>query len=237
MPMVHANDINIYYEVHGTGAPVLIIAGLASDVTDHASMIRELSQHYRVIAFDNRGVGRSDKPDGAYSIDMMADDTAGLLCALGVGPVHVLGISMGGRIAVALALRHPELVKSLILAATYVTRIPPTWRSRLLGVMLLIPTLQAVARGQRHVYSALARQREASRTYDAGGRLHEIEVPTLILHGRNDRRAPLAAAEQTHAGIQGSRMQVFNGGHLFMFVRQRDQLRPALRGALFPVDR
>jgi pimeloyl-ACP methyl ester carboxylesterase len=68
---------------------------------------------------------------------------------------------------------------------------------------------------------AVVRQREASRTYDATDRLHEIRVPTLILHGKKDRVAPYRLAEEMHAGIRGSKMITFNGGHLFLFLRQK----------------
>jgi pimeloyl-ACP methyl ester carboxylesterase len=118
LPTVAVNGITIYYEIHGEGEPLVLIAGLATDQTPYKRLIRELAKRARVIAFDNRGVGRTDKPDLPYSIDMLADDTSGLLTALGIDRANVLGISMGGRIALALAFRHPEQVKSLILVST-----------------------------------------------------------------------------------------------------------------------
>lgn len=96
MPTVKVNDINMYYEIRGEGEPLVLIGGLATDITEFEGMIRELSQNYRVIAFDNRGAGRTDKPDIPYSIEMMTDDTAGLLNALGIELAHILGISMEG---------------------------------------------------------------------------------------------------------------------------------------------
>ena len=77
MPTVEASGITIYYEVHGTGEPFVLIAGLLIDLTALEGIVSQLSQRYRVIAFDNRGSGRSDKPDIPYLIEMMADDTAG----------------------------------------------------------------------------------------------------------------------------------------------------------------
>lgn len=212
----------MYYEIRGEGESLVLIPGLASNVTEYERLIRAFAQKYRVIAFDNRGAGRTDKPDIPYSIDMMADDAAGLLAALGVEPAHILGVSMGGRIAVALTLRHPERVKSLILVSTFVKRIPQTWSSRLLlNVMLTIPMLQALGRKNPQPYYALARQRDASRNYDATDRLPEIRVPTLILHGKNDRLAPFRLAEEMHAGISGSKLVAFKGGHLFLFLKQK----------------
>src|ERR1700731_3998370 len=99
MPYVKANDIQMYYEIHGDGEPLMLILGLATDLSEWRAIIHWLAQRYKVLAFDNRGVGRTDKPDTPYSIEMMARDTAGLLQTLGIEQAHLLGISMGGRIA------------------------------------------------------------------------------------------------------------------------------------------
>ncbi|HLH62615.1 MAG TPA: alpha/beta hydrolase [Ktedonobacteraceae bacterium] len=130
MPTVRVNDIDMYYEIHGAGEPLVLIAGLNSDHAMYRGVLPQLAAKYRVIAFDNRGVGQTDKPDIPYSIEMMANDTAGLLQALDITRAHILGTSMGGRIAVALTLKHPDLVKSLILVSTVMTMkgIPQTWR-------------------------------------------------------------------------------------------------------------
>ena len=228
MPTVTVNDINVYYEIHGEGEPLVLIAGLATDVTRYERVIGVLSKRMKVIAFDNRGVGRTDKPDIPYSIDMMADDTAGLLDALGVERAHVLGISMGGRIAVALALRYPERVKSLILVSTIVRRIPISWARRLLVLVPRIPLLGTLGDRYPQPYYAFARQREASSSYDAADRLDEIRVPTLILHGKADRVAPYRLAEEMHAGIRGSKLIAFDGGHLFSFFQPEKFLEAVL---------
>lgn len=222
MPFISANGIRIYYEIHGEGEPLVLIPGLASDITEYAAMIREFAQSYQVIAFDNRGAGRTDKPDVPYSIDLMAADTACLIKALGIKPAHVLGISMGGRIAVALALGHPEHVKSLILVSTFVKRVPLGWLGHLLMTsMLWVPVLQSLGKQQRQPFSALARQRDASRNYDAADRLGEIAVPTLIIHGTTDHLAPFPLAEEMHAGIKGSKLIAYKGGHLVAFLNQK----------------
>ena len=140
MPEKKIGDLNIYYEVHGEGEPLVLIPGLSNDISEYEGIIGRLSTKYMVVAADNRGAGRTDKPDMPYSIEMMSDDTAGLLSALGIKEAHIVGVSMGGRIAAALALRHPEQVRSLILVSTALKRrATPTWASRMLGLALRIP--------------------------------------------------------------------------------------------------
>jgi 3-oxoadipate enol-lactonase len=221
MPTVRVNDIKMYYEIHGEGEPVVLIAGLNCDHTLFRGIIPQLAESYQVVAFDNRGMGQTDKPDIPYSIEMMADDTAGLLSALGIEQAHMLGTSMGGRIAVALALQHPQQVKSLILVSTVMkslkgSTMDMTWSRRLIPLMLKIPMIRGP-----HPYYAVARQREASITYDCMDRLNEIHVPTLILHGKKDKVAPYRLAEAMRSGIKDSKMLTFPGGHLFFFVRQK----------------
>lgn len=219
MPIIRANDIDIYYEIHGEGEPVVLIAGLNSDHTLYRGIIPQLAARYKVVALDNRGVGQTDKPDIPYSIEMMADDTAGLLNALGIAQAHILGTSMGGRIAAALALQHPSRVKSLILVSTVMKSLkgaPMTWSRRLLPLQLKIPMIRGP-----HPYYAAIRQLEASRDYDCMDRLGEIQVPTLILHGKKDKIAPYRLAEAMQSGIKGSQMLTFHGGHLFFIVGQK----------------
>jgi len=118
MPVNKIGDINIYYEIHGEGEPLLLIMGLGGDASRWYRIIPILSKKYKVISFDNRGVGQSDIPDIPYSMEMMADDAAGLLESFGIEAAHIFGISMGGMIAQHFALRHPEMVTSLILGCT-----------------------------------------------------------------------------------------------------------------------
>jgi len=119
LPKVKVNDINIYYEIHGKGFPFFLIRGLSSDVYRWPpDFISELSKNFKIILFDNRGAGRTDKPDIEYSMKMMADDTTGLMKALNIEKAYVLGYSMGGNIAQEIALNYPKKVKKLILCST-----------------------------------------------------------------------------------------------------------------------
>src|SRR4051794_24702391 len=113
MPKIPANGIDIYYEVKGSGEPLLLIAGFACDATIWSLVGSRLTSQYQVIAFDNRGVGRSSAPDRPYSIAEMAEDAAALLDQLGIRSAHVAGHSMGGQIGVALALAHSGKGRSL----------------------------------------------------------------------------------------------------------------------------
>jgi pimeloyl-ACP methyl ester carboxylesterase len=118
MPKHKVSDIEVYYEVHGQGDPLVLIMGLRRNVEWWYCQIPTLSKHFKVLAFDNRGAGRSDKPKTDYSIRLFADDTAELMQSLNIKRAHVLGISMGGYIAQELAINYPEKVRSLVLGCT-----------------------------------------------------------------------------------------------------------------------
>lgn len=121
MPYAVINGIRMHYEVAGQGDPVLLVSGLSAPAAHWALQVKALAAHHRVITFDNRGVGESDlPPEPVYTTGQLADDAAALLRHLKVSRAHVLGASMGGTVAQELALRHPKLVRSLVLACTWV---------------------------------------------------------------------------------------------------------------------
>lgn len=223
MPSVKVNDIEMYYEVHGEGEPLVLIGGLGTDVRPYATIVRALSERYRVVSFDNRGAGLTDKPDIRYTIEMMAEDTVGLLGVLGIQGASLLGVSMGGRIALALALGHPELVRSLILVSTSAHASEEARGSTRFRFFKLIKWVRAKIPGRNsQPYYAFMRQFDASGGYDCTGRLGEIHVPTLIIGGDQDRLAPPALTEEMHARISGSKMIMQKGGHLILFWRSRE---------------
>jgi len=115
MSIAKANGINIYYEIHGKGESLVLIAGYGANADSWFNQTPALSKKYRVIVFDNRGTGRSDKPDVPYTMKMMADDAAGLLDAIGIRTAHIFGLSMGSAIAQEFAINYPEKTISLIL--------------------------------------------------------------------------------------------------------------------------
>ncbi|WP_206831126.1 alpha/beta fold hydrolase [Alicyclobacillus fructus] len=120
MPFVERPDARLYYEVHGQGAPLLLIMGVGGNVRWWgAGFLRRLSARHTVIAFDNRGAGQSEAdPSATWTIEQMADDALAVLEAAGFERAHVFGYSMGGMIAQELALRHGAQVERLVLAAT-----------------------------------------------------------------------------------------------------------------------
>lgn len=118
MPKIKTNGIDVYYESTGSGQPLLLIASLGYGLWMWHKMIPGLAKEFQVIAFDNRGAGQTDKPDGPYTVQMLAADTAGLLDALGIRQAAVMGHSMGGFVAQELALNRPDLVGKLILSST-----------------------------------------------------------------------------------------------------------------------
>ncbi len=118
MPEASVNGIQIAYEVRGAGQPLLLIAGLSYDRWMWHRLAPGLARRFQVVLFDNRGVGRSSRPAGPYSAELLAQDTVGLMDALGIERAAVLGFSMGGFVAQALALAQPERLSHLVLAAT-----------------------------------------------------------------------------------------------------------------------
>jgi pimeloyl-ACP methyl ester carboxylesterase len=116
---IKVDDIHIYYEIYGQGKPLVLIAGTGISCAPwRVFQVPEFSKHYQVLIYDHRGLGRSDKPGILYTTRLFAKDCAGLMDALGIETAHVMGHSMGGRVAQCLALDYPQKVRSLVLSGT-----------------------------------------------------------------------------------------------------------------------
>ncbi len=240
MPLAHRPDARIWWEQSGTGDPILLIMGHAygSDMWHRTSPA--LSASYRVIRFDNRGVGRSSDPPGPYPVPLMAGDALAVLDAAGVASAHVYGVSMGGAIALQLALDHPGRVRSLTLGCTAAsaagasrgalltrvrTLLPAPVLNRMAWKLLYGPDTPASRRADDH--QIVKRTRSSGRgrrgqitglaSFDVTGRLAEIRIPTLVMHGAQDRIVPAANAQQLADGIAGSRLVIFPvAGHSYI---------------------
>jgi 3-oxoadipate enol-lactonase len=115
MPVVSANGIDINYEVAGAGEPLVLIPYLAADQACYAFQVAEYSKYLACYSVDLRGAGLSSKPEGEYTPELFADDVAAFIRAAGIGPAHVMGLSLGAAAGMWLAAKHPDLVKSLSL--------------------------------------------------------------------------------------------------------------------------
>jgi pimeloyl-ACP methyl ester carboxylesterase len=152
----------------------------------------------------------------------MSEDTVALLSELKIEKANIVGISMGGRIAMELTITHPELVRSLILVSTS-AKVTKSGSRSLLFILIEIPRrLGNLLKKYPQPNYAYRRQRQASENYDATTMLPEIQVPTLILHGKGDRIAPYPSAETMHSEIKDSKIVSFKGGHTFFFWKQKE---------------
>ncbi len=146
MPKLAVGGIHLYYESAGQGPPVLFIHGLGSSTRDWELQVASFSDRYQVVTFDVRGHGQSDKPPGPYSIPLFAADTAELIRALGLAtartrggaPVHVVGISLGGMIALQLAVSYPDLIRSLVIVNSGPEFVLRTFGERLQALQRLL---------------------------------------------------------------------------------------------------
>lgn len=121
LPYVTIGNVDIYYEIHGPpdAPPLVLIGGWASYRWVWFRQIPTFKEKYRCVVFDNRGAGKSSKPDYPYTVEMFVDDTIGLMESLDIDNAHILGISMGGLIAQGIAISHPERVRSLIIVSSH----------------------------------------------------------------------------------------------------------------------
>ena len=210
MPVVAVRDISMYYETHGSGHPLIVIGGVGLAVPEMRPLVDSLADRFQVVVLDNRGTGRSSVPRGRYSVQQMAADVLALMVKLEIPHAHVVGISLGSRIALHLALEHPDRVDRIVLISGAARVGGQRGRMRLGIYLARLPVLGAP---NPQPFHAMKAQFDASLGYDCTARLGEITKSTLILQGRTDRLALPEMAEETHAGIAGSRLVMFDEGH------------------------
>jgi pimeloyl-ACP methyl ester carboxylesterase len=239
---VDVDGLAIAYERAGTGPPVVLLHGYVGDgpsVWRH--QIEALSDEYTVVAWDAPGAGGSSDPPETFGIDGYADCLARFIEVLQLGPAHVVGLSFGGALAIALQRRHRSLTTSLVLASAYAgwrgsldaevaerrlmqayrlsERSPGELAEALLPTMFALPVAEADVNAFRAaveaVHPAGFRAMASASAEDLRDVPPTIAVPTLLIYGDNDERAPTHVARQLHATIAGSRLVVLSGaGHV-----------------------
>lgn len=225
MPHVNVGACKIYYERSGTGPALVFIPGLSGDISEVTPLLEPLQETLTVVVLDNRGAGRSDSPKERYTIEGMAADVDAVMHDAKIDNAIVVGVSMGGRIALALTLDFPRRVNHLVLVSTGARVVPSLFRSLLFATLPRLP----IGKGRYpQSYDAFCRQRQASQGYDATPRLGEIQVPTLILHGPRDKVARPSLAIEMHEEIAGSTLDWCDGGHLFFMKGGREHFLQAV---------
>lgn len=239
---VPGTGINLYYEEHGSGPPLLLIFGFTGNAQSWALQLRDFAPHFRCIVFDNRGVGRSSAPEGAYTIAEMAADAVAVLDAVGVERAHVLGYSMGGQIAQVLALTAPERVEKLVLTSTWAkgdrlfnevidvwgelyrqgvdlhtcVRYAYTWvlTDQFLDVPGALDQMLELAKANPFPAPphGIWGQSRAILASDTLDRLPRIRARTLVMVGKQDILTPPKFAERLAAGIPGATLTVLERG-------------------------
>ena len=218
MPKISVNGLKLYYEIEGNGEPVVLIPGFASGLSLWSRQAPALSRHFRVITFDPRGICASDSPEGPQTIDLLADDLAHLLQALGVVTAHIVGVSFGGFVAQEFALKYPSMTRKLVLCCTSFG-------------------------GPNHVLSErmeLASTRELNSTqfdaavgFNAESRVEGIGSPTLVVSGDADAIVPVQNSRNLAAKISGAQLHIVEGGSHTFFIERADEFNRIVMEFLF----
>jgi len=263
MPTISVNNITVHYVEAGQGSPVLLLHGLGGSHEMWLPILPELAQSYRVIAADHRGHGASDKPRGQYTIRLFAHDWLALMEALKLNRAHLLGLSMGGAIAMRLAVEAPHRVRSLILIDTWAYPHPEflaMLRQRLEKLAAGDPAAYAEA-AIPQVYSprfiqanpqAMADYRArvaranpdslrsaigACMSHDMHGALRRIQAPTLVIVGSDDRLVPPSHSEYLQRAIPRASLKVIEGSGHIPHLEAPAQFLQVVRGFLSSAER
>jgi 3-oxoadipate enol-lactonase len=243
MPIAHVNGVDLNYKLEGEGdETIVLVNGLADDLETWVLQMDDLlSAGYRVLRFDNRGVGRSSAPAGPYTTKLFAEDTKALVDELGLRDFHLVGVSMGGMIAQEYAIANGGDLRSLTLACTYAepgpfcSRMFAMWADMApeLGVPFVmrdvtlwaftVPFFEEREEELKEFEAEMAQlpqsldaylaQLSSIRTHDCTDRLGEISAPTLVLAGEEDILIPVRLSRRLHEGIAGSQWRTTKGGH------------------------
>ena len=143
MPKVKVNDITINYEQQGEGEPLILIPYLAADNACYAFQVAEYAKHFTCLSIDSRDTGETDKPEGAYSTELLADDVSAFMQALGVERAHVSGLSLGAAVGMWLAANYPQKVKTLSLHSGW-TKTDPFIKTVVEGWQVMAKSLGSV---------------------------------------------------------------------------------------------
>jgi 3-oxoadipate enol-lactonase len=247
MPVVHVNDIDINYKLDGDGPEtIVLINGLADDLETWVLQIDDfVNAGYRVLRFDNRGVGHTTAPEGPYTSRMLADDTKALVDTLGITGFHLMGVSMGGMISQEYAINYGGDVRTATFACTYAepgpfcSRMFSMWRDMapVNGVPFImrdvtlwaftVPFFEEREEELREFEAEMAQlpmstdaylaQLNAIESHNTTDRLRQITKPTLVLSGEEDILIPVRLSKQLHAGISGAEWATTKGGHACMW--------------------
>jgi pimeloyl-ACP methyl ester carboxylesterase len=239
VPLAELEERRVYYEEHGDGEPVLLINGLGADHTTWGLQTAFFSKHFRVIVFDNPGIGQTEGPRGPYTSALFADVAAGLLRFLGFERAHIVGASMGGLIAQQLAVRHAELVRSLTLHCSWwradrrTTALIRSWQSyarvatpldlaRQIWLWVLTPRFfeeraEEMVELEREVESnphpqgadAFSDQAEACIGHEALEEIASVKAPTLITVGDGDILTPPSHSFEIKARMPKATLHVW----------------------------
>ncbi len=236
MTLITVGDININYEIQGSGKPLLMIMGLSFSLLDWGKKFTELlAQNYQLILFDNRDAGLTSPSPRSYSIVDMADDAAGLLDALKIPKAHVFGVSMGGAITQQFALKYPDKLDKLILGCTIaggncsqMGDVSGVMNGNLLN-LLFTPTFIQNHRQELTEFlaettplhsrnAALQRQLQAFASHDTCDTLSDIRATTLIISGDKDIAIPRSNSDVLAAKIPNAKLEIIaDAAHGFSY--------------------